>query len=122
MKEILGVLGDIAGALIPSIVTLNIFSIFIIMFFVTLKNNPIEEIINPLAVLGLEKYHRIIAPFTPVETEAFGTKVYCKDAAGVLQCFSLYPKENIQNIGLWYGISLVSSATIRRIYPGGKDK
>lgn len=122
MKEILGILGDITSALIPSVITLNIFSIFIIMFFVTLKNNPIEEIINPLATLGLEKYHHIIAPFTPVETEAFGTKIYCKDAAGVIQCFSLYPKENAENIGLWYGISLVSSATIRRIYPGGKEK
>ena len=122
MKEILGVLGDLSSALAPSIITLNIFSILIILFFVTLKNNPVEEIISPLAVLGLEKYHHIIAPFTPVETEAFGTKVYCKDAAGIIQCFSLYPKENTQNIGLWYGISLFSSVMIRRFYPGGNSR
>ena len=119
MKE---AFGDILSILIPSAMTLNIFSIFMIMFFVTLKNNPIEEIITPLSGLGLDRYHKIIAPFTPVETGAFGTKVYCKDAAGAVQCFSLYPKENTQNIGLWYGISVVSSALVRRINLGGKKK
>ena len=117
MKELIS---SIAHAFIPNKNTLKIFAIFIILFFVTLKNNPVESAVTHLTPLKLHQHHSTIAPFTPVEHE-FGTKKYCIEATGIINCFLLYPKENMQNISLWYIISAISAGIIMRFIPGGKE-
>ena len=117
MKETLTCLGR---AFIPNKTTLKIFAIFIILFFATLKNNPVESAVTYLTPFRLHQHHDLFAPFTP-DNHEFGTEKYCIEATGVIKCFTLYPKENIQNIGLAYIISAISTCLIMRFAPGGKD-
>ncbi|RLG12556.1 MAG: hypothetical protein DRN71_05995 [Candidatus Nanohalarchaeota archaeon] len=111
---------SIGHAFIPNKNTLKIFAIFIILFFATLKNNPVESAVTYLTPLKLHHYHELLAPFTP-DNHEFGTEKYCIEATGIIKCFTLYPKENIQNISSWYIISAISAGLIMRFTPGGKD-
>ncbi|MEA3343074.1 MAG: hypothetical protein U9Q92_02825 [archaeon] len=112
----------IGRGFIPNKTTLKVFSIFIILFFITLKSNPIESALTAVTPFHLYKYHSIIAPFTPAaEQDSFGAKKYCQEAAGVVKCFILYPGKNIQNISLWYIISAVITGLITRFGIGGKE-
>lgn len=114
---------SIIDGFVPNKNTLHIFLIFVILFFVTLKNNPIESALTVLTPLKLHEYHNYIAPFTPIEQEdEFGSKVYCKEAPAVLECFALYPLENLKNISLWYIISATMTGLITRFSTGGKDQ
>ncbi len=117
MKETIRCLGS---AFIPNKITLKVFAIFVILFFVTLKNNPVESAVTYLTPFKLHQHHALIAPYTPVDHE-FGTKKYCIEATGVVECFTLYPKENMQNIGLWYIVSAIIAGIIMRFVPGGKS-
>ena len=117
MKETITCIGR---AFIPNKNTLKIFAIFVILFFATLKNNPVESAVTYLTPFKLHHHHELLAPFTPDDHE-FGTEKYCIEATGIIRCFALYPKENIQNIGLWYMISAISAGLIMRFAPGGKD-
>ncbi|MFH1433051.1 MAG: hypothetical protein ABIG84_07600 [archaeon] len=121
METMIETINNIARAFIPNANTLKIFAIFIILFFATLKNNPVEYAITTLTPLQLHQYHHTIAPFTPVEPEDFGTKQYCKEATGFIQCAILYPKENMQNIALWYTISALAAGLIARFSNRGNE-
>ena len=104
--------------LVPSKTHLKVIAIIFILFFMTLKGNPID-----LAVSGdipvLYKINKIFTPFYTTGDKNFGSD-YCSSAGGVIGCIKINPVSSAFNFIYWYVAA--SFVTLAYIHFGGDSE